>query len=122
MAIKEYDYEKEPVVSIVKKILTDAIKMKATDIHFDPTKTELSIKFRINGTLQEYTVAPEEIKLNLTTRVKILSNMNITESLRPQTGTVNFEVEGKNTSMRASTLPTCYGEKVVLHINNYDII
>ena len=120
MAIKEYDYEKEPVVSIVKKILTDAIKMKATDIHFDPTKTELSIKFRINGTLQEYTVAPEEIKLNLTTRVKILSNMNITESLRPQTGTVNFEVEGKNTSMRASTLPTCYGEKVVLHINNYE--
>lgn len=120
MALKEYDYEKEPVVSIVKKILTDAIKMKATDIHFDPTKSELSIKFRINSNLQEYTIAPEEIKLNLTTRVKILANMNITDSLRPQTGTINFEVEGKNTSMRASTLPTCYGEKVVLHINNYE--
>lgn len=120
MALKEYDYEKEPVVSIVKKVLTDAIKMKATDIHFDPTKSELSIKFRINSNLQEYTIAPEEIKLNLTTRVKILANMNITDSLRPQTGTINFEVEGKNTSMRASTLPTCYGEKVVLHINNYE--
>ena len=53
MLIREFDYEKEPVVSIVKKILTDAINMKASDIHFDPTSTELSIKFRINGTYKK---------------------------------------------------------------------
>ena len=73
MTLREFDYEKEPVVSIVKKILTDAINMKASDIHFDPSTTNLSIKFRINGTLQEYTIAPGEIKTNITTRVKILS-------------------------------------------------
>ena len=120
MTLREFDYEKEPVVSIVKKILTDAINMKASDIHFDPSTTSLSIKFRINGTLQEYTVAPGEIKTNITTRVKILSNMNITDSMRPQTGTINFEVEGKHHDMRVSSLPICDGEKLVLHVTDYE--
>lgn len=120
MTLREFDYEKEPVVSIVKKILTDAINMKVSDIHFDPSTTSLSIKFRINGTLQEYTVAPGEIKTNITTRVKILSNMNITDSMRPQTGTINFEVEGKHHDMRVSSLPICDGEKLVLHVTDYE--
>ena len=120
MTLREYDFEKEPVVSIVKKILTDAINMKASDIHFDPTSTELSIKFRINGTLQEYTIAPESVKSNITTRIKILSNMNITDSMHPQTGTINFESEGKHHDMRASSLPVCDGEKLVLSIHNYE--
>ena len=120
MTLREYDFEKEPVVSIVKKILTDAINMKASDIHFDPTSTELSIKFRINGTLQEYTIAPESVKSNITTRIKILANMNITDSMHPQTGTINFESEGKHHDMRASSLPVCDGEKLVLSIHNYE--
>ena len=120
MTLREYDYEKEPVVSIVKKILTDAVNMKASDIHFDPTSTELSIKFRINGTLQEYTIAPETVKSNITTRIKILSNMNITDSMHPQTGTINFENEGRHHDMRVSSLPVCDGEKIVLSIHNYE--
>lgn len=120
MALREYDYEKEPVVSIVKKILTDAVKMKASDIHFDPTNIELSIKFRINGNLQEYTTAPESVKTNITTRIKILSGMNITDSMHPQTGGINFESEGKTSNMRVSSLPVCYGEKIVIHITNYE--
>ena len=67
MALKEYDFEKEPTVSIVKKILIDSIKMKASDIHFDPQQNELLIKFRINGTLTEYTTAPENYKINILT-------------------------------------------------------
>ncbi len=120
MTLHEFDYEKEPVVSIVKKILTDAINMKASDIHFDPTATNLIIKFRINGNLQEYTIAPDSIKTNITTRVKILSNMNITDNLRPQTGAINFELEGRHHDMRVSSLPIFDGEKIVIHISNYE--
>ncbi len=89
MAIREFDFEREPTVSIVKKILTDAIKMKATDIHFDPHPDRLVIRFRNNGELTEYTNTPDNVKLNIITRVKIIAGMNITDSILPQTGTIN---------------------------------
>ncbi len=119
MALREFDFEKEPTVSIVKKILTDSIKMKATDIHFDPTADELIIKFRINGELTEYSTAPDNVKTNIITRVKILSGMNITDSLVPQIGTINFELDSKSHNMRVSSLPIIDGEKLVVHISNY---
>lgn len=119
MTLKEFDFEKEPTVSIVKKILTDSIKMKATDIHFDPQPNEMIIKFRINGNLVEYTTAPENVKTNIITRIKILANMNITESFLPQVGAINFNVEGTSTNMRVSSLPISDGEKIVIHISNY---
>ena len=119
MALKEYDFEKEPTVSVVKKILTDSIKMKATDIHFDPQPNELVIRFRINGNLVEYTTAPENVKSNIITRVKILANMNITETFLPQVGAISFDVEGTSTNMRVSSLAVADGEKIVVHISNY---
>lgn len=119
MTLKEFDFEKEPIVSIVKKILTDSVKMKATDIHFDPQQNDLSIKFRINGNLTEYTVAPDNVKINILTRIKILANMNITESLLPQIGAISFDVEGQVTNTRVSSLPVADGEKIVVHISNY---
>ncbi len=119
MALKEYDFDKEPTVSVVKKILTDSIKMKATDIHFDPQPNDLLIRFRINGSLVEYTIVPENVRTNIITRVKILANMNITESLIPQVGGISFEVDGSTTNMRVSSLPVSNGEKLVIHIANY---
>ena len=119
MALREYDFDKEPTVSIVKSILTDAIKMKATDVHFDPKPKELSIRFRINGDLVEYTTAPDNYKVNITTRVKILSNMNITESILPQTGSINFDYNNKSHNMRVSSLPVADGEKIAIHLSNY---
>ncbi len=119
MALREYDFENTPTVSIVKKTLTDAIKMGASDIHFDPTPDELVIKFRINGDLKEYTIAPENVKTNILTRIKIISSMNITDSILPQTGTLNFELDNKNHNMRVSSLPVLDGEKIVIHISNY---
>lgn len=119
MALREFDFEKDPTVSVVKKILTDAIKMKATDIHFDPTSDELIVKFRINGDLTEYTTAPENVKSNIITRVKIISGMNITDSLLPQIGAINFEIDSKTHNMRVSSLPVADGEKIVVHISNY---
>lgn len=119
MAIREFDFEREPTVSIVKKILTDAIKMKVTDIHFDPHPDKLVIRFRNNGELTEYTNTPDNVKLNIITRVKIIAGMNITDSILPQTGTINLEVDGKSHSMQVSTLPILDGEKIVVHISNY---
>ncbi|MBQ4032158.1 MAG: type II/IV secretion system protein [Bacilli bacterium] len=119
MAIREFDFEREPTVSIVKKILTDAIKMKVTDIHFDPHPDKLVIRFRNNGELSEYTNTPDNVKLNIITRVKIIAGMNITDSILPQTGVINLEVDGKSHSMQVSTLPVLDGEKVVVHISNY---
>lgn len=119
MALHEYDFDKEPTVSVVKRILTDAIKMKATDIHFDPKPNELLIRFRINGDLVEYTTAPENVKINILTRVKILAGMNITDSILPQTGAINFELDENNHNMRVSSLPMIDGEKIVVHISNY---
>ncbi len=119
MALHEYDYEKEPTVAIVKSILTDAIKMKASDIHFDPRSHDLVIKFRINGDLVEYTVAPDTVKANIITRVKILAGMNITESSIPQIGSINFDYSSKTHNMRVSSIPVIDGEKVVIHLSNY---
>ena len=119
MAVREFDFEREPTVSIVKKILTDAIKMKVTDIHFDPHPDRLVIRFRNNGELTEYTNTPDNVKLNIITRVKIIAGMNITDSILPQTGTINLEIDGKSHSMQVSTLPILDGEKVVVHISNY---
>lgn len=119
MAIHEFDFEKEPTVSVVKRILNDAIKMKATDVHFDPTEDDLIIKFRINGNLEEYTTAPDSVKVNIITRVKILAGMNITESLMPQIGSLCIDSDGKSHTMRVSSLPIADGEKIVCHISNY---
>ncbi len=119
MALREYDFENVPTVSIVKNILTDAIKMNATDIHFDPFSDELDIRFRINGDLKEYTVAPEHVKTNIITRIKILAGMNITDSLLPQIGTINFELNSRSHNMHVSSLPVVDGEKLVVHISNY---
>lgn len=119
MALREFDFEKEPTVSVVKKILSDAIRMKATDIHFDPTPDELVIKFRINGDLNEYTIAPDNVKINILTRIKILAGMNITNSLIPQTGAISFELDNKPHNMRVSSLPIIDGEKIVVHLSTY---
>lgn len=119
MALHEYDYEKEATVSIVKNILTDAIKMKASDIHFDPNSNGLTIKFRINGDLIEYTTAPDSVKANITTRIKILSGLNITETSIPQIGTLNFELSSKSHNMRTTSIPVIEGEKIVVHLLNY---
>lgn len=120
MALHEFDYEKEPVVNIVKQIISDAILLKATDIHLDPQKEELLIRFRIDGDLVEYTTAPENIKRNITTRIKILAGLNITESTIPQSGTMNYKLDNYTYNMRVSTLPIIDGEKIVIHISNHN--
>ena len=119
MKVREYDYSKEPTISIVKSILSEAVKLRVSDIHFDPTPESLVVKFRIDGDLIVFTTAPLEAKKNILTRIKILSSMNITETNIPQTGTIKYEDKQSNHNMHVSSLPTINGEKIVIHIADY---
>lgn len=119
MRAREYDYAKEPTISIVKSILSEAVKLRVSDIHFDPTPETLVVRFRIDGDLIEFTTAPNEAKKNILTRIKILASMNITETNVPQTGTIKYEDKQSSHNMLVSSLPTINGEKIVIHIADY---
>ncbi len=117
--MKEFDYEKQPTVTIVKEILQDALSRKVTDIHLDPIDDGMIIKFRIDGELEDYTKVPENNKTNIITRFKIISGMNITNTFMPQTGFIKINHEDITYNTYVSTLPVIYGEKIVIHISNY---
>lgn len=119
MTQREYDYSKEPTISIVKSILSEAVNLRVSDIHFDPSNNCLNIKFRIDGDLVTFTTAPVDAMKNILTRVKILAGMNITETTIPQSGTIKYEDQNSNHNMHVSSLPTINGEKIVIHISDY---
>ena len=117
--MREFDFEKQSIVDIVNDIILDAIKKHASDIHFDPIKNGLLVRIRIDGELQDYAKIPEELKKNLITRVKIISNMNITETRLPQDGAIKNMLEDTSLDLRVSTLPVVHGEKIVIRILDY---
>lgn len=117
--LRQYDYDNSPVVEIANEMILDAVHRKASDIHFDPTPTVLKVRLRIDGVLIDYAEVPEVIKKNLSTRLKIIANMNITESRMPQDGAIKTEMEGKTVDMRVSSLPIVDGEKIVIRILDY---
>ena len=119
MVFKEYDYDNQPIVEIVNEIMADAVRNRTSDIHFDPTPDKLKVRFRIDGDLVDYAYVPNAFKKNMTTRIKIISGMNITESRLPQDGAIKTELEGKPLDMRVSALPIVDGEKVVIRILDY---
>ena len=119
--LKEFDYEKTPVVEIVNEILVDASKRGASDIHFDPHDDFLKVRIRIDGELMDYTNVPKEIAKNMITRIKIISGMNITESRLPQDGAIKVTLEDIPLDLRVSALPTNKGEKIVIRILDYSL-
>ncbi len=119
--LREFDYDNQAVVDIVNEMIADAVNKSASDIHFDPTPTILKVRMRIDGELMDYAVVPEIVKKNLTTRIKIISGMNITESRMPQDGAIKGEFGGKDVDMRVSSLPLVNGEKVVIRILDYSM-
>ncbi len=112
---REYDYEKTPVVDIVNDMILDANEKTASDIHFDPSADTLNVRIRIDGELVEYAKVPASVKRNLTTRIKIISGMNITESRLPQDGAIK-KVKNTIIDLRVSCLHTLVGEKIVIRI------
>ncbi len=119
--LKNFDFEKTPVVEIVNEILVDASKRGASDIHFDPYDEYLKVRIRIDGELISYTQIPNSIAKNLITRIKIISGMNITESRLPQDGAIKATLEGIDLDLRVSAIPTNKGEKIVIRILDYSL-
>ena len=114
-----FDFTKSPVTQIVDYIIIAASKHNASDIHFDPREDGMMVRFRIDGDCQDYTQVPKAYEKNLTTRLKLLANMNITESRLPQDGAIKGVFGGQYLDMRVSSLPLNYGEKVVIRILDY---
>ena len=114
-----FDFTKTPVTQVADYIIIAASKHNASDIHFDPRENGMMVRFRIDGDLQDYTFIPKAYERNLTTRLKLLANMNITESRLPQDGAIKGTFGDKYLDMRASDLPLNEGEKIVIRILDY---
>jgi type IV pilus assembly protein PilB len=120
---KEYsegDIEKmageTPIVRFVNLVLSQAIRDKASDIHFEPFEHEFKIRYRIDGALYEMSPPPKHLALPITSRVKVLANLNIAERRIPQDGRIKLTISGRPVDLRVSTLPTQFGESVVLRV------
>lgn len=114
-----FDYKKTPITQIADYIIMYSSKSGASDIHFDPRDNGLMVRIRIDGDLQDYTLIPPDYERNLTTRLKLLANMNITESRLPQDGAIKGTYGDQYLDMRVSCLPTNEGEKIVIRILDY---
>ena len=119
--LKTFNFNKMPIVDVVNEIIIDAINNGASDIHFDPSEDMLRVRVRIDGVLQNYSSIPNSYKNNLITRIKILANMNITETRLPQDGAIKSVLRGINLDLRVSCLPTKRGEKIVIRILDYSV-
>lgn len=117
--LKQIDFTKLPITEIVNEIIYTAAQAGASDIHFDPSETNIKVRFRIDGVLLDYTIIPESIRKNLIARLKIISGMDITESRLPQDGAIKTTIKDVNLDMRVSSLPTNEGEKIVIRILDY---
>lgn len=108
--------EQPTLINLVNLILIEAINSRASDVHFEPFETELKIKNRIDGILHEQKAPPKHLQPAIISRVKIMAGMNIAERFVPQDGHITLKVEGRKIDIRVSTVPTLYGESVVLRI------
>src|SRR6201999_2595888 len=105
-----------PIVRYVNSILDQAIQNRASDIHLEPTEGDLRIRYRIDGVLHEVDVVPRAVQAALISRLKIMSNVDITERRVPQNGRITVQLGQRMVDLRAATLPTVWGEKVVLRV------
>jgi type IV pilus assembly protein PilB len=105
-----------PVVKLINGFLTDAVKRGASDIHIEPFEHEIRIRYRIDGGLMEIMKPPMKMKAAITSRIKILSQLNIAERRVPQDGRLRLKMGNRVIDFRVSTLPVLYGEKIVLRI------
>jgi type IV pilus assembly protein PilB len=108
--------EDAPVVKLVNLVLTDAIKKGASDIHIEPYEKSFRVRYRIDGVLYDVMQPPTRLKAAITSRVKIMAQLDIAERRLPQDGRIKIKMSGKEMDYRVSTLPTLFGEKVVLRL------
>ncbi len=104
------------VVEAVDMMIRQAVRLGASDIHFEPREKDVRIRFRIDGILYENYTIPKDFQPPVTSRIKIMSQLNIAETRKPQDGRINFTNEGKKVDLRVSTYPAYYGEKIVMRV------
>lgn len=110
------EVENSPIVLLVNKMIEQAVRERASDIHIEPMETYIRVRFRIDGALREIITYDASMLNAITARLKIMSNMDISEKRKPQDGRITIYVDGSEYDIRVSNLPTCYGEKVVMRI------
>jgi type IV pilus assembly protein PilB len=108
--------EDAPIVKFVNLLITQAVSDRASDIHVEPAERDLRIRFRIDGVLHEVMHSPKSIQAGVISRLKVMSEINIAERRIPQDGRMSLTVGGKPVDLRVATLPTVFGEKVVMRI------
>ncbi len=105
-----------PVIKLVNSLLFRAVKEKASDIHIEAFEKDMSIRFRIDGVMLEVFKPPKKLQNAITSRVKVMANMNIAEKRLPQDGRIPLKIGGKDIDLRVNTIPTVFGERVVMRL------
>jgi type IV pilus assembly protein PilB len=108
--------EQTPIIKFVNLVIGQAIRDKASDIHFEPFEHEFKIRYRIDGALYEMAPPPKQLALAILSRIKVLASLNIAERRIPQDGRIKINIGGRPVDLRVSTLPTQFGESVVLRV------
>jgi len=111
-----------PVVKLVNLVLLQAVKDKASDVHFEPFEDEFKVRYRVDGVLYEITHPPKNLSLAITSRIKVMSNLDVAESRIPQDGRIMMRVAGRSIDLRVSTLPTVFGESVVMRVLDRSVV
>jgi type IV pilus assembly protein PilB len=105
-----------PIVKFVNLVLFQAVQDRASDIHFEPFEDEFKIRYRVDGALYEMSPPPKHLALPVTSRIKVMANLDIAERRMPQDGRISVNIGGRQVDLRVSTLPTQFGESVVLRV------
>lgn len=110
------DESQAPTIRIVNAVVLEAVRLNASDIHFDPSSEKLVVRMRIDGVLEDRHVVPNAIKSEIVSRIKVMARMNVAEKRIPQDGRVSVEIGGQVLDLRIATLPNVYGERVVIRL------
>ena len=111
-------FDETRIVELVDGIIAQSHRYASSDVHIEPREDDIRVRFRIDGRLQDFQVLPKEIQTAFLSRLKIMANMDIAETRRPQDGRILFQSDAGRLDLRISTLPTLYGEKAVLRLLN----
>ena len=110
------DTSDAPIIKLVNLMLSQAVKARASDIHIEPSQNRIKIRYRVDGVLYDRLSPPKHIQSTLISRIKIMAKMNIAEKRLPQDGRIEIRIADKNVDIRVSTIPTSFGERVVMRL------
>jgi general secretion pathway protein E len=108
--------DEAPIIRLVNSLLFRAVKERASDIHINPEEKDITVRYRIDGVLREVIRSPKRYQASISSRIKIMGDLNIAEKRLPQDGRIRIKIAGKDVDIRLSTVPTAYGERIVMRL------